>query len=747
MNPISKLAFLPAVIALAQAPSQDAQRIERLTNAGKLWGQVKVLHPWLSTRGIDWDQAILSALPMIREARTQMDYRAAMESLLQPLKDPASKITGGRQAPWVARPEKQPVVEWLPGKTLLLHLQDYDSQYELQSSPVMDEVTSAVKTAKAIVFDLRPAKNGGLLNSEQPVLMQLAPHLTNQAMILPTLRYRQHSGYRPQVGEPSGGYASSLVMDEAVRVAPAKDASPVPMCFVVNNRSVLPPLVMELQRLGLAFVIAEGSLPPDADALVKSIPIGEGLTAQVRIADRVCFDGSEGISADFIVEEDSQIGQGSHGIRTAYELLANGRTPKLQKQSPSVAKVPVEIHDAPFDALAFPELDHRILGVYRFWNAIEFFYPYKELLDRPWEEALPASIRAMAEAKNAKAYTEAILFMAAQVPDNHSHVDSKTLQEMRGTAGAPFRVRWIEDCAVVSYLVDEAESAKAGINLGDIILEVNGESVASYMARNTPLVAASNPWTLRRNLLYFMLRGGEGTELKLRIQDRSGTTRQVQVTCAAKPRSNRGQRRGEIVRVLPSNIGYIDLDRLEVSGIEKALDQVKNTKSLIFDMRGYPNLTAWGIAPWLAGRTPSPWAQVRRGFVTGKDGQGWFAFTDFLPPKEDPTQPGYRGKVVMLIDERTQSQAEHTGLGFEAATKITFIGSPTAGANGDVTTVRLPGGVTVGFTGHDVRHGDGRQLQRIGLQPHVTVAPTIAGIRAGKDEVLDRAIEFVVGQR
>jgi C-terminal processing protease CtpA/Prc len=47
------------------------------------------------------------------------------------------------------------------------------------------------------------------------------------------------------------------------------------------------------------------------------------------------------------------------------------------------------------------------------------------------------------------------------------------------------------------------------------------------------------------------------------------------------------------------------------------------------------------------------------------------------------------------------------------------------------------------FTGHDVRHADGRQLQRVGLQPHVLVAPTIAGLRSGRDEVLERALEFL----
>jgi C-terminal processing protease CtpA/Prc len=51
------------------------------------------------------------------------------------------------------------------------------------------------------------------------------------------------------------------------------------------------------------------------------------------------------------------------------------------------------------------------------------------------------------------------------------------------------------------------------------------------------------------------------------------------------------------------------------------------------------------------------------------------------------------------------------------------------------------------MTGHEVRHANGKQLQRVGLQPDVRVAPTIAGIAAGRDEVLDRAVEFIKTSR
>jgi hypothetical protein len=55
----------------------------------------------------------------------------------------------------------------------------------------------------------------------------------------------------------------------------------------------------------------------------------------------------------------------------------------------------------------------------------------------------------------------------------------------------------------------------------------------------------------------------------------------------------------------------------------------------------------------------------------------------------------------------------------------------------------LPGGISVNFSGHDVRHADGRQLQRLGIQPHIKVEPTIEGVRSGRDEVLERAVEFL----
>src|SRR5690242_14051484 len=103
----------------------------------------------------------------------------------------------------------------------------------------------------------------------------------------------------------------------------------------------------------------------------------------------------------------------------------------------------------------------------------------------------------------------------------------------------------------------------------------------------------------------------------------------------------------------------------------------------------------------------------------------------------------YKGKVVALINEETISHAEHSCLYLEACTDVTFIGTPTNGANGNVTNCSLPGGILVGFTGLGTLHADKTQLQRKGIQPHIKVVPTIESIMQGNDEIQNTAIAYL----
>ena len=126
------------------------------------------------------------------------------------------------------------------------------------------------------------------------------------------------------------------------------------------------------------------------------------------------------------------------------------------------------------------------------------------------------------------------------------------------------------------------------------------------------------------------------------------------------------------------------------------------------------------------------------------DWPGAFRWSD--PLSITPQPPHYAGKVVILVDESSQSQAEYTAMAFRASPRAVVVGSTTAGADGNVSPVPLPGGLSSMISGIGVFYPDKAPTQRIGIVPDVEVRPTIAGIRAGRDEVLEEALRQILGR-
>ena len=234
------------------------------------------------------------------------------------------------------------------------------------------------------------------------------------------------------------------------------------------------------------------------------------------------------------------------------------------------------------------------------------------------------------------------------------------------------------------------------------------------------------PQSLALAVSAVLLNGHKAAPVVLTVTDAAGRPHRLTL-----PRTT------PVYGVLPSGLGYMDLGRLTPADVDKAFQAVAKTPGLIFDMRGYPNGTAWAIAPYLASH-PVVGAQFSVPAPQSPDDTSVSTSEYQIVP--NPAYH-YKGKVAVLIDESAISQAEHTCLFLEAACHPDFIGTPTSGANGEVTDAVLPGGIAFHFTGMSVRHGDGRQLQRIGILPTLTAAPTITGVRAGRDEVLEAAVQ------
>jgi C-terminal processing protease CtpA/Prc len=306
---------------------------------------------------------------------------------------------------------------------------------------------------------------------------------------------------------------------------------------------------------------------------------------------------------------------------------------------------------------------------------------------------------------------------------------------LRGRLGAQIRI--VEGKATVVRTLEKA------LAVGDVIEAVDGKPVAAFMAEKRPITSGSTAEARDQRIANSIGFGDDGTTAKLSVRSAKGL-REVAV-----PRSVTNLTRlfepadAPHWKKLANNIGYVNMMLLAVPEVSKMLDELRDTRAIIFDLRGYPNGTLFTLAPRLNKKRAKHGAQFLKPIVVGDAGDDRIRFFQEITELPKGT-PIYQGRVVVLIDDRAISQAEHTCLFLAEAAGATFVGSPTHGANGDITALRLPGALRMYFTGQEVRWVDGRQLQKVGVQPNILVRPTLRGVRAGKDEVLDRAVSAIL---
>ena len=122
---------------------------------------------------------------------------------------------------------------------------------------------------------------------------------------------------------------------------------------------------------------------------------------------------------------------------------------------------------------------------------------------------------------------------------------------------------------------------------------------------------------------------------------------------------------------------------------------------------------------------------------------GQFLWSDVRELKPDAQGRRITVPIVAVIDESAASSPEYVTMAWRAA-GVPVVGSPSAGADGDVTRLPLPDGAEMRLSGIGIHYPDRSPTQRIGIVPDIPVLPTVAGIAEGRDEVLERAIVEVI---
>jgi C-terminal processing protease CtpA/Prc len=397
----------------------------------------------------------------------------------------------------------------------------------------------------------------------------------------------------------------------------------------------------------------------------------------------------------------------------------------------------------------YPNTELRILAAFKIWGVFHYFFAYRDLMDEDWDALLVQFLPRLIGAKNALEYNLAIAEWLTHTADSLAVIDSETMTDYFGETPPGLRVRVVEKHVVITEVLDPA-AAQAGIKVGDVVKKVDGETLVDRFKREAQYVSASTPQRLAADVVSRILNGPEGASAALTIEDRAGNRKEATLKRSRSYAAALAtESPGEPLKLLRGRIGYADLRSLKRADVEAMFDQFRAAPAIVFDMRGRPaDDCIAAIAPRLAAEPDVPAAIVTGPIAAAPDLlEGSIASPSssyfFLQTIGRSAAWKYRGKTVMLIDERTLGPGEQAALFLEAANKTEFIGAPSAGADSVLTSFTIPGGVSISLSGEDIRHANGGKLQRMGFLPNVSVAPTLAGIRAGKDEVLERALDYL----
>ncbi|MCD8519203.1 MAG: S41 family peptidase, partial [Flavobacterium sp.] len=399
-------------------------------------------------------------------------------------------------------------------------------------------------------------------------------------------------------------------------------------------------------------------------------------------------------------------------------------------------KNPEFTNEKVYSKMEYSDTGIKLLAIFRYWNMVEYFFPNRHLMDENWDAVLKEFIPRMVATKDQKEYTFTLLELIGKIQDTHANIwrYNGVISDYFGQNIAPIGLSFVENKAVVVKLHDEFKDGN--LQIGDVILAVNGIKVEDWIKNNLKYFPASNYPTQLRDISQRILRTNEQT-ISLTIENILGQKEVVVNTVKDKYFPN------EVVshKIINENIGYIYPGSLKKGEIHQIMDKFLDKKGLIVDLRCYPSdFIVFSLSNYLLNE--------KKDFVKFTAGDiktpGLFTYRGGEMQVGGKNKDYFKGKVIILINEETQSNAEYTTMALRVAPNAIVLGSTTAGADGNVSGITLPGNIFTYISGIGVLTPDGSETQRIGIVPDIKMEPTINGIRAGKDEVLEKAIELLI---
>lgn len=384
-----------------------------------------------------------------------------------------------------------------------------------------------------------------------------------------------------------------------------------------------------------------------------------------------------------------------------------------------------------------------LLGLFRFWNMYEYYSPNVEITVDDWDTVLLDSISLVAGATDYRSYVLAIAQVVSKTGDAHITVVDQEglLYYFYGRYFLPCDIKIIDGQAVVT----QVKEGEKHLLPGDILLTIDGMSVQDRLKEQRQYHALPEPDKILNQLKHLLLETQKNQSEVQVIRGEETKTLQVKTLYSQYDYQNPLEN-----KILEStNIGYIDVSALKTGDLENLMKDYQNTDGIVVDLRHYPST----VITYLLGEYIVPTQKVFSNVgMPNQAMPGAFWIQEMVVGKGVLKEQmndirifkPYTGKVVILMDEGSQSQSEFAIMALRQAPNATVVGNPSIGADGNIAMVSLPGRVILPISSLGIYTPEGGQTQRLGLKPDIECYPTLEGIRDGRDELLEQAIEVIL---
>lgn len=390
-----------------------------------------------------------------------------------------------------------------------------------------------------------------------------------------------------------------------------------------------------------------------------------------------------------------------------------------------------------YEKMSYLDDGCKLLSLFRYWNIIEYYCPNRHIMDENWDLVLKEFIPKIVNEDSELQYKLNLRELMGKVQDGHAYInnDGPIMKEFNGTKSTPFSFDYVEGKVVVNKVLKDVPNLN--VKVGDIILKKDGRNIEDIIKEKAKYYQPLNANYVGYKVKVYL--GMTNNDYANFTIERDNNIFEEMVFCSREYLVVTRDDEDKPSHLIKDNILYINPGYLEADEIYGIMDKSMNTKGLILDLRSYPSDEIIDKLDKYLFDKPVEFAKFS---YVNKYKPGEFIFSDTEKiGKENPNY--YKGKVVILIDENSISQSEYATMAFRKAPNSIVVGSNSCGADGSVTSFLLPGGMKTCISGVGVYYPDGTETQKIGIVPDVRVVRTIKGIKEGRDELIEKAIEII----